>query len=316
MVDENLNRKNTQKSRSNLKTKENIKKQDANVKVNQSRKQSKNQKNKKNQPSNKKAKKKQADDKSASIKKAKAIRKLFNWTILIGIIVGILVFLCKSETFKICNIEIAGNNQVSQEKILLLSGIDLEDNIFLSNTIKAKEKISENPYIKEVKIKRVLPDKIKIEVVEKQKEYMLQVDGKFAYIDKNGDILEISETKLENLIILQGYLTQRGKIAPGNTLNEEDIDRLEDIQKILKSGEKNGINDKIYSINIKDKNNYILSLPDYKKIVYIGDTSNLATKMLRTKDIIDKTMEKEGKIFVNGNFNEGFDPYFREEANN
>ena len=38
--------------------------------------------------------------------------------------------------------------------------------------------------------------------------------------------------------------------------------------------------------------------------------------MLRTKDIIDKTMGQEGKIFVNGNFNEGFDPYFREEANN
>ena len=38
--------------------------------------------------------------------------------------------------------------------------------------------------------------------------------------------------------------------------------------------------------------------------------------MLRTKDILDKTMENEGKIFVNGEFNKGFDPYFREEPNN
>ena len=42
----------------------------------------------------------------------------------------------------------------------------------------------------------------------------------------------------------------------------------------------------------------------------------MATKMLRTKDILDKTMENEGKIFVNGEFNKGFDPYFREEPNN
>lgn len=316
MVDENLNRKTMQKRKNNLKTKENIKRKDTNKKVIQSKKQSKHQKNKKVQSKNKNTKMKEADDKSARIKKVKTIRKLLNWTILLAIIIGILVFLCRSETFKICNIEITGNNQISQETILQLSEIHLEENIFLSNTIKAKEKISENPYIKEVKIKKILPDKIKIEVVEKEKAFMLQINENFAYIDKNGDILEISESKLENMITIQGYLTSKEKITPGNTLNEEDIDRLEDIQKILKSSEKNEINDKIVSIDIKNKNDYILSLPEYKKIVYIGDTSNLATKMLRTKDIIDKTMGQEGKIFVNGNFNEGFDPYFREEANN
>ena len=316
MVDENLNRKTMQKRKNNLKTKENIKRKDTNKKVIQSKKQSKHQKNKKVQSKNKNTKMKEADDKSARIKKVKTIRKLLNWTILLAIIIGILVFLCRSETFKICNIEITGNNQISQETILQLSEIHLEENIFLSNTIKAKKKISENPYIKEVKIKKILPDKIKIEVVEKEKAFMLQINENFAYIDKNGDILEISESKLENMITIQGYLTSKEKITPGNTLNEEDIDRLEDIQKILKSSEKNEINDKIVSIDIKNKNDYILSLPEYKKIVYIGDTSNLATKMLRTKDIIDKTMGQEGKIFVNGNFNEGFDPYFREEANN
>lgn len=270
---------------------------------------------KKVQPNKKKVKRKQADDKSARIKKAQIIRKLFTWTILIGIVIGILVFLCKSEMFNICSIEITGNAQITEENLLQLSGIDINDNIFLANTIKAKNKISENPYVKEVNIKRELPDKIKIEVVEKQKAYMLQLDAGYAYVDKYGTVLEISEIKLENLITLQGYATLKSEITPGTTLNEEDLERLEDVQKILKSGEKNELSDKISSINIKDKNSYILNMPIYKKVVYIGDTSNLSTKMLRTKDIIDKTMEQEGKIFVNGEFSEGFDPYFREEAN-
>lgn len=303
MIDENLNSKNMYKNKNNSK------RQNTSHKVNQSQ-------NKKPQANNKKKRKKQADDKSARIKKAKVIKKLFTWTILIGIIVGIITFLCKSEIFNVCNIEITGNSQVSQETILQLSEIDLKDNIFLSNIIKAKRKISENPYVKEVKIKRVLPDTIKIEIKEKQKEYMLQVDGKYAYIDKNGEILEITETKIENLIMLQGYSTSKEKITLGDTISEDDIDKLDDIQKILKNSEKIGINDKITTINIKDKNDYILGLPDYKKIVYIGNTSNLSTKMLRAKDIIEKTMEKEGKIFVNGDFNNGFDPYFREESNN
>ncbi len=261
-------------------------------------------------------KKKQADDKSARIKKAKIIRAVLSWTILIGILVGLLIFLCNAELFAICDIEVVGNNQVPTETILQLSRIDLQDNIFLTGTIKAQNKIRENPYIQKVKVQRVLPDKIKIEVVEKQKAYILQLNEQYAYIDANGDILEISNANAENLIALQGYTTPYEEIISGKTLNEEDIERLNDLRKILKSSENIDINDKITSINIKDKNQYILYLPVYKKIVYLGDTSSLSTKMLRTKDIIDKTTDKEGKIFVNGQFNKGFDPYFREEANN
>lgn len=264
----------------------------------------------------KKVIKKQADDKSARVKKANSARKLFTWTILIAIIVGILIFLYKSEMFNICNIEIKGNNQISQEKILELSGINLNANIFLTNINRSEKQISENTYIKEVTIKRILPDKIKIEIIEKEKAYMVQVDENVAYLDKNGYILEISPNKLDKLIMLQGYSTAKEEFVQGSTLNEEDLKRLQDVQQIIKSSEKMELHDKITSINIKDKNDYILNLHTYKKIVYIGDTSNLSTKMLRTKDIIEKTTDKEGKIFVNGKFSEGFDPYFREELNN
>ncbi len=265
---------------------------------------------------NKKVVKKQADNKSARVKKGKSARQLLTWTILIGIIVGILVFLCKSELFNICNIEITGNGQISKEMLLELSGINLNANIFLTNTNKAEKQISQNTYIKEVKIKRILPDKIKIEITEKEKTYMVQIDENVAYLDKTGYILEISPNKLDNLIMLYGYSTAKAEISEGNTLNEEDLKRLEDVHQIVKSSEKMELNDKITSIDIKDKFDYTLNLQTYKKIVYIGDTSNLSTKMLRTKDIIDKTIDKEGKIFVNGKFSEGFDPYFREESNN
>ena len=115
---------------------------------------------------NQKVTKKLADDKSARIKKAKIIRKLFTWTILIGLFVALAVFLCTSRMFDICKIESEGNSQLSYEKILKLSEINLEDNIFLTNTIKAENKIKKEPYIDEVKVKRVFPDKIKIEIID------------------------------------------------------------------------------------------------------------------------------------------------------
>ena len=299
MVEE---RKEISKSKKNVKSKTNIKQQSEIAKV------------KKVQPSKKR--KQVADEKSARMKKNRKIKKFLSWTILLAIFVGIAIFVCTSEMFKICNIEITGNSQVSQETILLLSEIKQDQNVFLTNTTKAENKITENPYIKEVHVKKMLPDKIKIEIVEKQKAYIIEFDGMYAYIDKRGYILETTTSKVDNLITLQGYSTQNENIIAGNLLCKEDLEKLEDLQNILNSAEKNEMQDKIDRINIKDENNYILNMAIYKKIVYIGDTSNLATKMLRTKDIIDKTMELEGKIFVNGNFNQGFDPYFREEVNN
>lgn len=313
MVEKKQNKKTVSNKKKNLKEVNKNKEVKGNSKVNKTQASTKTVKR---QNDGKNIKKKQADEKSARIKKAKRIRMILTWTILIGMLAGILIFLCESEIFNICNIEIVGNNQISQEAVSELSQIRLENNIFLINTTKAENRISENPYIKNVKITRMLPDKIKIEITEKQKSYMLQIDEEIAYVDKNGDVLEISQTRLDNLILLQGYSTSKEEIQPGKTLNEKDLQRLDDLQQILKSSEKIQIKEQITSINIQDKNDYILNLPAYKKIVYIGDTSNLATKMLRTKDILDKTMENEGKIFVNGEFNKGFDPYFREEPNN
>lgn len=313
MVEKKQNKKTVSSKKKNLKEVNKNKEAKGNSKVNKTQASTKTVKK---QNEGKNIKRKQADEKSARIKKAKKTRQILTWTILIGMLAGILIFLCKSEIFNICNIEIVGNNQISQETVSELSQIRLENNIFLTNTTKAENRISENPYIKNVKITRMLPDKIKIEITEKQKSYMLQTDEGIAYVDKNGDILEISQNILDNLILLQGYSTLKEEIQPGKKLNEKDLGRLEDLQQIFRSAEKIQIKDQIASINIQDKNDYIINLPAYKKIVYIGDTSNLATKMLRTKDILDKTMEIEGKIFVNGEFNKGFDPYFREEPNN
>ena len=313
MGEKKQNKKTVSREKKNLKETNKNKAQKCNSRVNNTQVSTRNVKKSNNV---KNIKKKQADEKSARIKKTKRNRRILTWTILISMVVGILIFLCKSEIFSICNIEIVGNNQISQETILELSQINIKDNVFLTSTIKSEKRINKNPYVKEVKVTRMLPDKIKIEIVEKEKAYMLQTDEGIAYIDENGAILEVSQTKLDNIILLLGYATSQEQIKPGKVLNGKDLGRLEDLQQIFKSAEKIQIKDEITSINIKDKNNYVLNLPIYKKIVYIGDTSNLATKMLRLKDILDKTTENEGKIFVNGEFNKGFDPYFREESNN
>lgn len=259
-------------------------------------------------------KKKKADDKSARLKKMRKIKNFIKWTILLGMIVGVLIFLCTSGLFNICQIEIVGNEQITQEQILELSEIQLGDNVFFCKKEKTKNNIGSNPYVENIKITRKLPDKIQIQVTEKQKAYQIQLDEGYAFIDNQGYILEIAETKIDKPI-LQGYTTAKDDILPGSRLFEDDLECLGDVLKIVKSSSEIQIQDRITTINIENKNNYILTLQELKKVIYIGNQSNLANKMLYIKAIIERENGKEGKIFVNGKLNKGFEPYFREEAN-
>ena len=50
------------------------------------------------------------------------------------------------------------------------------------------------------------------------------------------------------------------------------------------------------------------------KKVHLGDSTNLSNKMLYVMAIIEAEKGKQGDIFVNGDLNNKFQPYFREKV--
>ena len=60
------------------------------------------------------------------------------------------------------------------------------------------------------------------------------------------------------------------------------------------------------------KNNIILNLNDDQKTIYIGDGTDLNTKVLYAKKMLENEVGHSGIIFVNGDLNEGH-AYFREQ---
>ena len=69
----------------------------------------------------------------------------------------------------------------------------------------------------------------------------------------------------------------------------------------------------ISEINITDSSNYILNLEKEKKKVYLGDASNLGTKMLWINKFLEEEKKSEGVIFVNMDLNNE-NPYYREKV--
>lgn len=247
-----------------------------------------------------------------SKKKRKIIFKFIKWLTLVGIVIGGIVFALLSPIFNIQDVIVYGNSKVSSETIVSLSGLSIEQNIFSFRTSSVVNGIKQNAYIDTVNVSRKLPNKVELNVEERVATYMLTYGNAYVYLNNQGYILEITSEK-GSYPIITGYETPVEDIVEGNRLCTNDLEKLNDVLKIMEaiSSAGNETYKQITKIDITDITNYILTLGKAKKTIYIGDTTNLSTKVLW----INKFMEEEkneGTIYLNIDLNSEM-PYFREK---
>lgn len=281
-------------------------------------KKGKNKNQKKNKETKKKKEQNNSTNKKVKVNKRRISKKkvaifIVKWTSIILLIAGAIIFMTTTPIFNIKNINIIGNDQVSNDQIISLSGVKVDTNIFKNSKSKISKNIKQNAYIKEVTIKRKLPDTIQIEIEEKAKMFMLQFVNGYAYIDNQGYILEISNQSVD-IPILKGYITLEEEITEGNRLCTEDLEKLDIALRIVQAFKDTEIDQSITNIDITDKQEYSLYIESEKKVIYLGDGSNLIDKMLFAKAILEAEKGNEGEIFLNGDLNNKFQPFFREKV--
>lgn len=180
------------------------------------------------------------------------------------VVIGILLAILLSPLFKIETIDVTGNSKISKSEIIELSKIEKGKNIFLINSNKTINQIKQSSYIESAKVERQLPDKIVLKIQERQATYALKYDEKYIYINNQGYILEIAETK-GNLPEILSYKTNKSQITVGGRLENEDLEMLGIILKIMESANNHGIGNLITSIDIANKNDIILQMDSQRK---------------------------------------------------
>lgn len=237
------------------------------------------------------------------IQKIKRYKSMMKVCISVAGAVILLILLLLSPVFYIKDIKISGNNQISTNTILSLIGIEENTNMLKVTANSLKNKIKENAYIDTVKIKKVYPSTILIDVTERECAYMLEYASSYAYIDNQGYILEISKEPLEGKVKISGYVTSVESISAGNRLCQDDLKKLNIISQIMSIAQNIEIQSLITSITI-NKNEYSLFLESEGKKVELGDNTNLETKLLYVKEIVNRTKGEDGVIHVDVNLNE------------
>lgn len=141
---------------------------------------------------------------------------------------------------------------------------------------------------------------------------MVEYGASFVYIDNQGYMLEINTEKLE-LPILQGIQTESKEFVEGNRLDNNDLQKMNTVLRIMKIAQNNDIASLITRIDIEDEQNYKILFETKEKTAYIGDNSNLNTKILSVKAILEKNEGIAGEIFVNMDLNNEY-PVFRQRV--
>lgn len=265
-------------------------------------------KKKKNTKSNKNKAKGNSKNPNTKNKKVK-MRKNAKIILYIILVVVIFILLINSPLFNVKKIEVEGNETVSDDKIISLSGLQLYNNIFSFNKLEIIENVKQNAYIEDVDISRKLPSTVIVNVVERAPKYMLQFADSYVYINNQGYMLEISNEKLD-IPILIGFTTDLSNIKAGNRINVEDLKKMDMVIKIYEAAKSNDLGHLVTKIDISDEKNYTIILESEGKKVYLGDCSDLNTRILYLKAILEKSPGKKGEVFLNVDLNSQ-NVYFR-----
>ena len=119
---------------------------------------------KKQQRKKKKIKNKQNNKKTLNKEQKKTIFKITKWTTLCLALIGGLIYLLLSPVFNIKNINVSGNEKISADTIISISGITMNDNLFKIRKSEVIKKIKENSYIEKVVISKKINNTIDITI--------------------------------------------------------------------------------------------------------------------------------------------------------
>lgn len=267
-----------------------------------------NNKNRKKQKNNKLSKKVVKKTK----RKIKIPRVVKVGALLIILSIAMFAFL-KSSIFNIKEIvvQVDNNNVLTESEIKELSKIAIGENMFSINKNEAIQNIKTNSYVEEVKIKRSIPNKLRIVVTERLIKFQIATSEGYVYVDKHGMVVDKS-TQKKDCITITGNQTEY--MTNGDKLCDEDINRLSDVLQIFKEAENNELQKDITRIDISNCNDYLVYFDDLGKVAHIGDSTSMNDKLTRVAKILKEESEYEGEIFVNVDLNNGEYPYFREKV--
>lgn len=255
----------------------------------------------------------------------KGLVKFAKFIILLILLAGTSVLLAMSPAFNIQKISVSGNSVYSEEDIIRTAGVIKGENGFgslgpgiehiLSLRYAAAEQniINKMPYIKDAVVKYIVPDTIRISLLEREPFCFIQYFGTYILADREGFVIDSVQAP-EGLPVIRGM--EVNGLELGHALLTDDFTKFERVVQIIDAMEKSdeesvtGLLNAVDYFEISGKELHFML--DGRIIVKIDDGNEAVYTIELLREIIIKKIQGNEKGILD--FTEGKNPIFIPEG--
>jgi cell division septal protein FtsQ len=211
-----------------------------------------------------------------------------NFTLFYGILflLTVLLVFFNSELFSIKEVLVEGNQDLSQEDVLLITKLNKGKSIFQANPGKVRENLLRNPLIAVAKITIQLPNRVLIEIAERRPLCLLSYRDNLLVVGEDAMVIRVKdENEPIKLPVVTGI--QLNRIQCGDRITSS---QLKTAVEILQYAD-DGLREFLSEIDLANYRLY-LDLPNWRHTlqVELGDGEQIEEKIaLNLRSILSNT---------------------------
>jgi cell division protein FtsQ len=151
------------------------------------------------------------------------------------------VHLLEDPYFRVREVEVEGNRKIARETVLALTELEGMPNLFSLKLREVVQRLAVHPWIEQVQVKKVFPNKVWIQIEERRPIAIIQLEELY-YIDAKGVIFSpVGDRDPYNYPLLTGLTRQGLSKDPAETnqliMKALEFLRIADIEKVFPSEE-------------------------------------------------------------------------------
>lgn len=100
-----------------------------------------------------------------------------------------------SDFFTTRHIDVTGNTRLSRDMVLQYGGLSEGDNCLAISIADVERNLRDTPWVEEVSVKRLLPDRFVIKLRERMPSFWVRKDGSLYYANERGEIIAPVESR-------------------------------------------------------------------------------------------------------------------------
>lgn len=215
------------------------------------------------------------------------IKSTLAYVTIFCVISAICMLLSSAILFKIKEIVVQGDEVCESQTLIEKSGIKSGDNLFFANAKAAITKLEENfPEVDTVTVTKKFPNRLIIDVKKATKIFCVEFEQRYICISNKGKVLEISDERAENLILLKGITLESFEFGKKVEYTDKSVEKK--LSEFAEKMNSNGLA-KISEIDFNNGFSFFVNYDNRIKINF-GFYENMDYKIRTAAEIINNKL--------------------------